>query len=54
MSLKFSWKDFQKYSVVAPEYAREQCWQPNRNRHRNLGFFEKPNLTATEIFVTAT
>jgi hypothetical protein len=31
-----------------------QCWQPNRNRHRNLGFFEKPNLTATEIFVTAT
>jgi hypothetical protein len=23
MSLTFSWKDFEKYSVVAPEYARE-------------------------------
>jgi hypothetical protein len=31
-----------------------QCWQPNLNLNRNLGFFEKPNLTATEIFVTAT
>jgi hypothetical protein len=27
-----------------------QCWQPNRNRNRNLGFFGQPNLTSTRNF----